>query len=583
MCKEEAMKSLWVLLCLCLASSVYAQSQPVTVLEEGQGYQRIRISDPEYVEVFQAHVQSAAKAATVAKGTPPPPANTPAETREVVVIKTLRGLKQAGLPLWVETDILHEAGYQGWEEVTEAQLDAPLDTTSIDLDALSMVEQTRQASGQNNLQQDDKVTALGWFSPRWEEKLESIMKTIDTNTPLGAQHNSGSVQARLDGVFQGNGAFKIDISYSIRTFLGIPYGARFNYANVTVDATIRGQFGVKGSARYQLDEELLKQSISLWQAQYGGWLSIFQFQGELALALELGVKLHVEASTSFASLHQADGAVGLTWSCTSDGCTKTRDNVDLQFAVNDTNQYAVQVNIQLTPYADVNFAAKLDMYWGAIRIAKAKAGIVAALPLTYFGYYGDMCSDGNNDGSDEVVKASVLDMNGELYAYLTVEVLGKRSSYPIDLHLGGWAKKKQVTHYPDAGFQATVYTKNLLYKDLLSGGSSVFEPVLMIPEVVRQGDGITLALRSCYPFHEQAVTYEVDWGDGSGISVQSGEVVHHTWPAYGDYVVAVRLVTDEAGRAFQARWVSKRINVSPDGRTPFYPWLGPVLSILMQQ
>ena len=35
------MKPLWVFLCLCVALSVYAQSQPVTVLEEGEGYQRI--------------------------------------------------------------------------------------------------------------------------------------------------------------------------------------------------------------------------------------------------------------------------------------------------------------------------------------------------------------------------------------------------------------------------------------------------------------------------------------------------------------------------------------------------------------
>ena len=125
-----------------------------------------------------------------------------------------------------------------------------------------------------------------------------------------------------------------------------------------VDANIDGQVGVGGSARYQLTEELLAQSSS-WEAQYGGWLYIFQFQGAFALALDpTGAMLHVDASADFTFGHTAKGTVGLTWSCTSDRCTETRNHVNLTFTVKDSQQYAAQVNIQLTPYADVNFAAE---------------------------------------------------------------------------------------------------------------------------------------------------------------------------------------------------------------------------------
>lgn len=573
-------------------ASYAAVPADVEVIYETEHHKRIKINNKDYNQIFEKDVMSvsqqfsqqsssaSAKAATVA---------TPVKTNESVVVNNLKGVLEAGFPQWLEHDILEDAGFSDWSQVSAEQMIAPIDRLVIDIDAMNQVSQYDGANMQSmatrhNLRLNGAlgVSPQGWFcSKKWKDKEKSFNKSFDKQQEKLASYNKDGIEAALNGTYEGKGTFKAGIYYRIKTRCGIPYKAEFVRAAIDVDADLKGKIGLDGHAKYKYEKNNLIDKINLWYFNEEWWVYIFQLELELQLQMDIGVKFKVEAATAFNTAHNVTGSAKVSWTCTKASCDKTRNEVDFDLTLMDQPNYSAQIRVELTPYVDTNFTAYLDMYWGAIELANAKVGIVAALPVTLFGYYGNMCSDANDDGQNEHVDALLVDATAQIYGYMKVKVGGKKWLTDLKIKVAGWKLyDKQFTLYTEQDLTATVYSKNLYYKDLLSGGSAVMEPAITLPDIVKTDGAILVASRSCHPFTD-SLTYEIDWGDGSPNYVGAGGRINHNWLQNGNTLVRTRLLSDAAGRTFVERWTEKRVNVSPDGVTPSYPWLVPVLSLLL--
>lgn len=576
------------LLCFLLATiSLVSHAAPgdIEVIHESEHLKRIKINNQQYNDLFETDVMNISRQYSQQSVS----AASAARTNESVVVHTLRGVLEAGFPRWLEDEFLEDAGFTDWSEVSEEQLNTPIDRTVIDIDALREVSQLNGVNlmgivttSNVQLNSDIDVTPQGWFcGKKWKNKENVFTRQIDKKQEKLASYNKNGIDAGLNGLYEGKGTFKAGIYYKVKTRCGIPYKAEFVRAAIDVDAVVKGQMGLDGYAKYKYEDNTIKHQIPLWSYKDGWWVYFFQFELELDLNMDVGVDLKVEAATAFKTTHEVGGTAKVSWTCTRDKCQKTRNDVNFNFNLVEKQNYSAQVRVEVTPYVDTNFAADLDMYYGAIQLAKAKVGIVAALPVTLFGYYGNMCSDANGDGQNEYVDALLMDVTAQIYGYLKVQLGSKAWLADLKINVAGWdVHDKQITLYTEKDFKPTIFTKNLYYKDFISGGSSVMEPAMNLPAIVKTEGAIILSSRSCYPFQD-ALTYEIDWGDGSPNYIGAGGRISHNWLRNGNTTVRARLLSDAADRSFVERWTEKRVNVSPDGIAPTYPWLVPVLSLLL--
>jgi hypothetical protein len=558
-----------------MSNAYAAESSNIEIIEETKHFKRMKISNDEYKSLYEISTKNsftANKSPSVA-------------TNETVSIRTLQGVLDADLPSWLQDEFLEESGFTSWLQVTPNDLIKPIDTTIVDIDSLNEVSalngkelQSITSTKLNSSTTGIVFTPQGWFcSKKWKDKSKTFNLDINENRKQIFNYDENGVTAGLDGVFEGNGTLDAQIFYKIKTRCGIPYKAKFVHADIATDITLGGQVGLAGYAAYKLETSLASHHINLWHYEYDWWVYFFEFELELDLNIDLGVDLKVEASAGFETSHNVGGYSKVDWRCDSSDCRKTRNDVNLTFQVEDNISYAAQVKVELTPFVDTNFVADLDLYWGAIQIAKAKVGVVAALPITLFGYYGNQCSDANNDGKNELVDALLISVDAEIYGYLKIELLSKEWVYDLEIDILGWNKRKSGDLYTELDFEASILNKNIYYKDFITGGSSVMEPAMILPNIVKTEGAIIINNRSCYPFSD-SLTYEIDWGDGSENYVGSGGLINHTWLNNGDTTVKTRMVNDISGRTFEGRWVEKRVNVSYDGSTPYYPWLIPIIA-----
>jgi hypothetical protein len=233
------------------------------------------------------------------------------------------------------------------------------------------------------------------------------------------------------------------------------------------------------------------------------------------------------------------------------------------------------VNLKLIPYVAAGIGADLDLYYGLFDLAEAEVGVIAALPITVFGYTGTTCSDANGDGVAEPVTGAFLDISAELGAYFQFKAFNKQTRISIDLDLAPFGYNKRIKKdwplFYDSGTRtAVVYTKNLYYSDLLPSTASLRQPVLTLADKdlvsgsIPQTSGIEVGTRTCYPYRGVDQTYEINWGDGTANYVGPGGYVAHKWNSPGGYTVTALLRGDEQGREFDAASTSRTISVRAD-------------------
>lgn len=534
------------------------------IILEKPGLKVLKINDPSYDEIFEKEVM--VPSAKIINNSSSSTASQ--KTNEVVVVSSLRGVLDADLPSWVEEEFLEEQGFDNWSLVSEEELDKPIETTTIDMDSVEKINDISESNAVNN--NYDPSIQYGIFSflcsKRWSNRSKYFNKNIKEINKELIGYNKNGVSANLNAVFDGSGVMSAKLNYQIRKRCDIPYKARIVDSTVDVDLKIDGEMSLTGSAIYEIKKKIFNKSIKLFHYEQNWWVYVFEFELELDADIDFGVDIEVNANASFDTVHDIKGDVKVSWLCTTD-CKKTRDETKIDFHYQEKMDYQAEIKIDIIPYADLNFSADFDLYYGLVQLAKAKVGVVVALPISFYGYYGNLCSDANGDGVNEQVRGLLLDVRKEIYVYLKVKLFsGSSKYYALDLPLDSWDfYEKTDGLYTEQGFTATVYRDSLIFKDLLSPNSSVLDAVIKVPAVIKQDGKLTVGPRDCYPFGDTLTTYEIDWGDGSPNYVGFGGDVSHKWLFEGPVVIRARMVSDEVDRTFDASWTQKEVTVSKTG------------------
>ncbi len=620
------MKYLLSMFLLVFAASSFAASQKPELLEAGSGFTRLRITDPVYLAKIQGDLITGVKAAQANgvslnnPGTRTTISSVPVLTGEIVVVDTLRGVMASNFPRWLKRKFFEKAGYtaESVKTITDAQLDAKIPRTAIEMDALSAITKlkyvpasppsstlptlppgvTKQIAPAGSMYpqsifSDLKESISDLFQDAGdligdllcEKKEEGNSKNwtfpLNKSAVKPLESNIGGVNTSFSTLVRGDGVMSAEVFYTV-TKRCIPYSIEFNRAEFKLDSTLGGEFGFNAKASYAYKKDgLFKESINFPLAEYDFWVYIFEFQLKVDLNFDVGVDFAAAAAAEVQSTYALGGHAAITWVCTSSNCTKTRSIVDLKPVLKKANSYQAQVEVKVTPFVDTSIGADLKLYWGALDLVSARVGILSQFPITVFAYAGNMCSDANGDGVPEDVRAGYLDVAAVFSGYLQGNLLGKGSRFELDLGMSafGYTRTQHNSGDLEGKTQKVLYTKNLYFKDLLSGGSSILQPVIRIPAVSKTQGAISIGKRSCYQFNGDVI-YEVDWGDGSLIEKGTSTALKHTWPRFGDYTIRVRIAGDSQGRTFDTAWMTQKMNVSPDGVTPFYPWLSVLMELL---
>jgi hypothetical protein len=547
-------------------------AQEAQVLDEGDGYKLVRIDDASYQRVFRGVDSAAAGSSTTssAKATAP-------LTGEVVSVNSLRGVRDAGLPVWLQLELLRESGYTAWTDVPESALDRPIAAVAVNLDALASLDKAlavKLPPRQKTLGLFDEIGDLiggvrDALCPKdLDTKSFSVSRSFSAAAPKSQTRSGDQTQVELETRLDGKGTIGADVFYQVSKRCGVPYRATLDHADVKVDASLDGKLGVSGSVGKRFQGDLVAPiRFDLWEYTQSWWVYIFELNLELELGLDVGVRLDAEASASFEAGYETHGDVGLTYRCTAGGCTRIRNQGTSGLDWTKSFDRELEATVKVIPFADTNFTATLDLYGDAIEVAKMRLGLVSALPLTYFGYLGNLCSDANGDGQNELVRAQLLDANAEFYAYVSADLPSRKYFDTFDISALGLGRPVTGPLHGHPGKTGQLSRRHLLFEDLISEGSSVAEPVVQVAALVRPDSTLKLSPRSCHPFSE-ALRYEVEWGDGSPNYVGPGGNVQHVWRALGEQHPRVRLVSDDAGRDYTERWVDVKTNVSEAAPLP---------------
>jgi hypothetical protein len=538
------------------ASSI---SGGATITSEGDGYQELTLNDSQPSPVSQAIEVAKSEGEIDMSPAFKPRTSNAHDTNKVIVLKSIKGIINAPIPNWIKDDLLDEIAPDGTGKLTVDELNAPISLISIDVDSYKEAEYRATTSNQTTSNYKG-VSLLGFCQKTWSSKSKKISGVMDSSLPDNKIFHDQDIDATLKSQFKGKGSYSVDVRYDIKKRCGIPYGARFNYADINADADMAGKIGLTGNLTYKKSNTLVKGEITLFEKNFDWLYLFFYFDLDLKLAVDYGINLDVRASADVDTSIDAAGPIAITWRCRSNGCQKTRNDVGIRFVNHAGSNYAISSSIILTPYMDTNLSADLDL-WKTIDLANAKLGIVVAIPITYFGYYGNMCSDSMYDGFNEGVRASFLNANAEVYSYLNYSLFNKKMKYSIDINMAGYSKRTSGSLYTEQVSKAIVYEKNIFIRDFRPDEiNSIFDPVIKLHRYNNNTISLELKKRDCYPF-SQNITWVADWGDGSSYQSGGSNNLGHTWVNPGKYLVRVRMGEDEIGRRFEENWVSFYVEV----------------------
>jgi hypothetical protein len=562
------------ILTLFLNTFLYAKEASFLLIDEGQGYQTIQIVNPLYIAQKTAQlsqIKVASHSKLKAKKTKTSPL-----THQVIMLRSLRGVINSSLPLWVKEEIIQDEGYKKISEIPDKKWDQLIDVISVDLDALHLLNKPKKSLA--SLQSTNSTCLWGW-----NEQSKKITKSISYSQ--NKSHENTEYRSSSSIHFTGKGFIKATINYKLKSLCSVPYKARFKDSKIelSLKADLSFETDAPASERYENEVELYKKSMNLWVYKKEWQASLYHFSLKLSSDIDYGVNLLANKGMDVDRVKtQLVGKLKIIWSCTSKGCKEHSNKTSFNINPDSDEQNGSGGKIVVIPRIDLNFSADVKMF--SYNIAKGKIGIVAELPITIAAYNATSCSidssnaykesesESENENEDEdtsdsestndfedPIKTRFLDVTLQLYAYLKVKLFSKEWFLEIDLGLGDWSKKRiNIDQSWDKKF--TLYKKNLFFKSFVH--SSIMEPVLITDETIAQDSVVEIGRHLCYPFGAE-ITYEIDWGDGSEHYIGPAGSVAHSWGNAGDYIIKAKLLTDEAKRKFKPHWKSKNITVTP--------------------
>jgi hypothetical protein len=260
-----------------------------------------------------------------------------------------------------------------------------------------------------------------------------------------------------------------------------------------------------------------------------------------------GLDLDVTASGTVEFSARQLASAHMEATCTIRGCTAA---ANFQPPSLQDLQSSGNVNGRIKPSIWAQAALRATAYMFTLS-AYAQVGVRPYLDVDLWGYGGNDCGDADGDGTNEVVNAATIGLEGRLNITGEVAGLGKRISGDLasfgPLHIGFW--------------------------DLIPGGSSAIRPMLVGPASTVQHSATRYALkmRPCWPYPD-AIDYELDWADGPiephNGSPQDYLILHHTWSLPGTKTVSATAKRDARGRMLNAVF-ARSIVVNPPPAAQF--------------
>jgi hypothetical protein len=404
----------------------------------------------------------------------------------------------------------------------------------------------------------------GYWQAKTNEFNKSLSPFAGKIIPI-SKNNTGdttyNLQASLPAV---TGSLSGKVNYSLRRnkcSFNAAYRARFDGAEVNGNYTAGGKFDLTGQASYTKKQTLWSDSFHLLTYETRiNILYIFEFHPKIDLDIDTRVDLDTKITGYFniSTDNQYTGKFNLT--CNADlVCTSNSEQTHTKITAqnNENNSASVAIDITVTPVTDTHITA--NAYFGGVAgiggqtsVETIRAGAVLELPVRTYNYLGNACSDANGDKTNELVKASVVDVNLEAWGYVVAKGIFKTvQAGNLRLPLGNATVLTKSKSIPlvNAPRDVSVQVKNLYFNDFGNATDSLFDPVATLNLATKT---LTLSKRSCYPFIE-GINYSIDWGDGSGVQTAAAPngtatLIHNFTAA--DSSIKVRMTGDNAGRSY---------------------------------
>ncbi len=526
--KFKSTKYLFIFFAFFGASLSYAQIQEEQVIQAGEGYalKSIRYIDPQGME----------------------------RTSELYFIHNVDGAVnaylEADLPLEELMDLEQEATGNPWTgggfsassgfnaTTDDEQFGWVIDKTVVNLASEAEAQAYIDIMGLQDIVDEEELDPEGDFQTGsdfdqgfffknlfkkckgWKSKSKSFNKNV--NEDLNGSKTFGSSNASL--TFTGNMDVNANVSVNMgyeykRNFFCIPYKVRYKDVRAQGSYDVDGNFKISGQAKHNFGDQS-------WKIAEPKVVDTVFFAGPVPVRFALKIPISIGTGDI---VIKAEGQVTLTkdaningnfhYYCNRSACNNIASNHSNNF--NDLlNNVGASVSASLTLQPYVHVAAKPILYWEWFFYAQV--GVKPSFPIEVFGYYGNLCGDGDDNGSNEWVNALLGTLGIE------VEITGEAKLF------GGYVLKPKTWN---------VYEDDLFMMDFINP-STAFSPIIR-PEV-QDNMLVTMPInvRSCVSRFANSYpeTYTVNWGDGSTQTISNVKSLgnsSHNYTQPGDYLVTV--------------------------------------------
>ena len=497
--------------------SPYDKADSVKVLESGDGWRKIEFSEKSIFE--QDRLRS--KNGSLLSG-----------QDQLYIIYDINGARNAPLPAEEKTELIDEISRSTDGGITIIHAGV--------MDAIKRgeVNEYSRYFESNEINKSSRGNCNSWHyrTKSFSGDIGDLSESFDV-------YNSSNDDYTLDVNLDVNGAvdseFSADIQYKYKKtkwWLGcFPYKFRIVdfhlQGNMTVDDLLVNLEGTLNSNLIDKTWQISK--INAGEVWF--WVGPIPVRMGLRIPIDAGLKADIEVAGNVGIQSHGTGTVQFDKLCNANFvCVDQTPFVNDWDSVIDETQIVVGLSAQLE--ARASLGASLLPFLYSEWFLSAKVGVNAGVDAMLWGYVGNSCGNADSNGGNEWVSALTLDADFDLRGIGTWKLFGSTNTIGF-LH------------------DKVFYETHIAFFDLLPGGSSALEPMLLGSGNQGTSGNYTARMRPCVPFTDN-VNYSINWDDGVSQNFSAAPTtshsLSHTWFAPGPYDVTLTALSDAHGRNFNA-------------------------------
>ena len=490
-----------------VAAVAQAQSSPPTLIDQGLGWQRFTEPLPE------SEALKARSAPGTQTGDP--------GVRELVMITSRAGVDSAPLSNALKT--LLQGEFQASAGVATASTSPLEDPIVVDVALAEAVAAGTEVTDYSAYIEPDDTSSgvgtqfLGCYTGWRDDSFTVIDRTLENvgwDTNDREEQSNFQINGRLN--LTGRATVKVGYQWKKSSFC-IPWIARFKQAEVRGFVSMDNsnmELGWSWARTQKTRRELFKLFDLSTTVMIGPVPVRFGAQMPIGWGVAMSANYDAAASVSF----PLQGIKRFDYICTfKDRCRSQLDpndpnNTTLQFgSANGLNGgVGITGGVTVKPYVFIEAIG----YLYDPHVANVGIGVEAGLPLTFYGVHG-------NCGVDANVQGNFMDLNAEIGLYFTYNLVGLADKLGINWDwevsfLGLWKVFETQDILRDSG-PIKVLRKNIAFVRFNEdSGTSPFTPIVVSDGTAGVGisEAFQMRMRECIPLKD-AVTYRVEWGDGT--------------------------------------------------------------------